>query len=173
MPHLDSNSWSLGHEFSPLTTRPGSRLMSEHASWTKTNHYTRQRRYAKKYDFLNGPTLAPFLFIFGRFQTKTYNDYNKSVWKMSRSSSIRRWHSNPRPLGHKFPPLTTRLGLPPFYFIFCNFFKPKFWLSETISFRVNRIVARGERRKERLSKWWFGSLTRTSFTSASAQKRVE
>ena len=47
------------------------------------------------------------------FQTNIVTIFttNKCV-KMSCPSSIQSWNSNPRPLGHEPPPITTRPGLP-------------------------------------------------------------
>ena len=60
--------------------------------------------------FLNGPTPASFLFIFGLFkQTNIFiaNQFEKNSWP----SSIWRRDLNPRPLEDESPPITTRPGL--------------------------------------------------------------
>ena len=54
-----------------------------------------------------------FFVYFQSFSNKQYNFYNKSMWKMSCPSSIRRLDSNPWPLECESPPITTRPGLPP------------------------------------------------------------
>ena len=41
---------------------------------------------------------GPFFVYFWSFQTNNTIFYNKSMWKMSRPSSIQRWDSNPQPL---------------------------------------------------------------------------
>ena len=60
--------------------------------------------------FFNGPFPASFR-LFSSFQTNitifTTNEFEKCP------SSIQRWDSNPQPLEHESPPITTRLGLPP------------------------------------------------------------
>ena len=62
--------------------------------------------------FQNGPTPASSSFIFGLFKQTTYNVYNKSMWKMSKSpSSIRRRDSNPQPFKHESSSTTTRPGI--------------------------------------------------------------
>ena len=55
----------------------------------------------------NGPSTASFSFIFV-LSNKHYNFYNKYMWKNVRPSSIRRWDSNPWPLEHESPTITTR-----------------------------------------------------------------
>ena len=50
------------------------------------------------------------LCLFLVFSNNQYNFYNKSMWKMSWPSSIRRQYSNPRPLEHESSPITTRPG---------------------------------------------------------------
>ena len=61
-------------------------------------------------NFLNGPTLASFSFIFGLFQSNnTFFTTNKCE---KCPSSIRRQDTNPRPLEHAWSPITTRPGLP-------------------------------------------------------------
>ena len=73
-----------------------------------------------------GNTRALFRF-FSVFLNKRYNFYNKSMWKMSRSSSIRCWDLNPQPLIHESSPITTRPGLPPLIRLFRR--RPKFIFS--------------------------------------------
>ena len=58
----------------------------------------------------NGPFPASFSYIFV-FSNIHYNSYNKCKWK--NVCSIWRGDSNPRPLDHESPPITTRPGLPP------------------------------------------------------------
>ena len=55
----------------------------------------------------------PLFRLFSVFSNKQYNFYNKSMWKMSCPSSIRHQDSNPRPLEHECPHVTTTPGLPP------------------------------------------------------------
>ena len=66
----------------------------------------------KQFDFLNGPSPASFSFIFV-FSNKHYNLLQQICEKFP--YSIWCWDSNPQPSGHKFPPMTTRPGLPPSY----------------------------------------------------------
>ena len=78
----------------------------------------------------NRPTPASFSIIFGRFK-QTIQFYNKSMWKMSCPSRIWCRDSNPWPLEHESPPITTRPGLP-FMIIMFIFviFKPQKWQQE-------------------------------------------
>ena len=56
----------------------------------------------------------PLFCFFSVFSNKhRYNFYNKSMWKTSCPSSILSRDSNPWPLEHDPPPITTRPGLPP------------------------------------------------------------
>ena len=68
--------------------------------------------------------------------THYYNFYNKKLWNMSWSSSIRSLDSNSRPLVHESPPITNRPGLPPLIVQFFNrpissSYSP--WFSQTYS----------------------------------------
>ena len=51
---------------------------------------------------------SSFTFIFFVFSNKQYNFCNKSMWKNVMSILF----SNPRPLDHESPPVSTRPGLP-------------------------------------------------------------
>ena len=66
------------------------------------SHFFSSKKWAK-------PGL--FFVYFWSFSNKQYNFYNKSMWKMSCPSSIRRWDSNQRPLERESHPITTRPGL--------------------------------------------------------------
>ena len=55
----------------------------------------------------------PLFRLFSVFSNKQYNSYNKSMWKMSCPSSIRRQDLNPQPSERESPPIITRPGLPP------------------------------------------------------------
>ena len=66
--------------------------------------------------FLNMGQPRPLLRLFSTFQSNiTISTTNKCE---KCPSSKRRWDSNPRPLEHESPPITTRPGLPPNKLIF-------------------------------------------------------
>ena len=69
----------------------------------------------------------PLFRLFSVFSTNNTIFTTNQCEKMSCPSSIRRRDSNPRPLDHESPPITTRSGLPPnmaIYLTLCNLFKP-------------------------------------------------
>ena len=63
--------------------------------------------------FFNMGRPRPLFRLFSVFSNKQNKYYNKSMWKMSFSSSVRHQDSNPRPFKHELSPITTRPGLPP------------------------------------------------------------
>ena len=54
----------------------------------------------------------PFFIYFSSFQTNLITIFTTNKCEKC-PSSIRCWDSNPRPLEHESPPMTTRPGLPP------------------------------------------------------------
>ena len=55
----------------------------------------------------------PLFRLLSVFSNKENNFYNKSMWKRSCPSSIRRRDSNPQPFKHELSPITTKPWLPP------------------------------------------------------------
>ena len=69
----------------------------------------------------NGPTPAPFMFIFSLFKytIQFLQQINVKNVKMSKCpSSIWSWDSNPQPFEYESSPITTRPGLPPSMSVF-------------------------------------------------------
>ena len=64
----------------------------------------------EQYLFLNGPTPAPFSFIFGLFKQTSIQLQQINVKKCP--TSLRHRDSNPQPFKHELSPITTRPGLP-------------------------------------------------------------
>ena len=62
--------------------------------------------------FLNGPTPASFCLFSVSFE-QTIHFLQKSIQKMSCSSSIWCWDSKPQPFKHELSPITTRPGILP------------------------------------------------------------
>ena len=87
------------------------------------------------YSFFMDQT-RPLFRLFSVFSNKQYNFYNKSMWKMPCSSSIRRWDLNPWPLECESPPITTRPGLPPSIHFLCYW---KNWLLYIKLYWTNRV----------------------------------
>ena len=108
----------------PLMSRtPSSTELTASCCQERRPRVTTHWRYRKRLiiSFLkNGPTLAPFLFILGLFQTNSTSFYNKSMWKISWPSSIWRWDLNPQPLELESSPITNTPEIPSSSFLFCN-----------------------------------------------------
>ena len=64
----------------------------------------------------NRPSSASFSLIFIFSNKHQCIIYDKSMWKKSCPSCIRAWDSNPQPFKHESSPITTRPGLPPYFF---------------------------------------------------------
>ena len=62
--------------------------------------------------FKNGPTPASLIIYFQSFQTNTITIFTTNICEKC-PSSIWCQDSNPQPLEHESPPITTRPGLPP------------------------------------------------------------
>jgi len=71
----------------------------------------RQQTSENFYFLKNGPSPVSFSFIFGLFQTNI-NKILQQINVKKCPSGIQHWDSNPRPLEHESPPITTRPGLP-------------------------------------------------------------
>ena len=84
-------------------------LDSNHGSlvWEVTVLPTAQAHHV----FKNGPSSATFIVYFRSFQTNI--TIFTTIYVKKCPSCIRYWDSNPWPLGHESPPITTRPGLPP------------------------------------------------------------
>ena len=76
--------------------------------------------------FLNGPTPATFLFIFGLFK-QTSLQFLQQIYVKKCPSSIQCWDLNPQPSGHESVPITTRPGLPPILPHLVEYFKRQLW----------------------------------------------
>ena len=65
----------------------------------------------------------PLFHLFPSSQTNITILTTNICGKMLCPSSNRRWDSNPRPLEHKYPSITTRPGLPPLAVLLCKWYK--------------------------------------------------
>ena len=73
--------------------------------------------------YFDGPIPASFIIYFRSFQTNIIIIFT-TIQCEKCPSSIRCWDSNPWPLDHESPPITTRPGLPPksLYFLHLLFY---------------------------------------------------